>query len=294
MSRPPRIHDPVQGSLNEPLAAIADEQKPETQTIAARPFVKWVGGKRSILPELVRRMPRQYGAYREAFVGGGALFFAVQPSRAYLSDINFHLILTYRAVRDDVQKLIALLKTHEKNHSLDYFKKARKRVCAEQDATAVAALLIYLNKTCFNGLYRVNKQGEFNVPMGSYKDPGIFDESVLRNDSTLLQGVDLFQHPFWQVPLVREDFYYLDPPYHQTYSQYDGRGFDDEAHRKLATFCNELNDAKAYFMLSNADTPFVRSLYEGFHFDRVAGARSVSCNGAERGRENELIIRNYQ
>lgn len=294
MSRPPKIHEPIQATFNEVLGAIADEQKPESQTFAARPFLKWVGGKRSILPELKQRMPAQYGAYREPFVGGGALFYYVQPTRASLSDINFHLILTYRAVRDDVEKLVVLLKTHEKNHSLDYFRKARKRLCLEQDTTKIAALLIYLNKTCYNGLYRVNKAGQFNVPMGSYKDPGIFEEELLRNDSKLLQGVELFQHPFHQMPVVREDFYYLDPPYHQMYSQYDGSGFDDEAHKKLAEYCKELNTARAYFMLSNADTPFVRTLYNGFHIDQVAASRSVSCKGNQRGKENELIIRNYQ
>lgn len=294
MSRPPKMHEPIKATFNEVLGAIADEQKPEVETIGAKPFLKWVGGKRSILPELIKRMPQQYGCYREPFVGGGALFFAVQPSRAYLSDINFHLILTYRAVRDDVGKLITLLKTHESNHSLEYFKKARTRLCSEQDTTKIAALLIYLNKTCFNGLYRVNKSGQFNVPMGSYKDPGIFEEPVLLNDSKLLQGVELFQHSFQQTPVVREDFYYLDSPYHQTYSQYDGSGFDDEAHKRLAKFCKELTEAKAYFMLSNADTPFVRSLYDGFHIDQVAASRSVSCKGDQRGKANELIIRNYQ
>lgn len=290
----PKIHAPIQASFNDVLGVVADESRSENQTIGARPFLKWVGGKRSILPELKARMPETYGTYREPFVGGGALFFAVQPVRAYLSDINFHLVLTYRAVRDDVDRLISNLSNNAKNHSADYFRRARKRLCSEKDTTKVAALLIYLNKTCFNGLYRVNKSGQFNVPIGSYKDPGIFEEEVLRNDSNLLKGVELFQHPFFQTPVVREDFYYLDPPYHKTYSQYDGSGFGDDEHTKLADFCRELDAAGAYFMLSNSDTPFVRGLYTGFQIDQVAASRSVSCKGDQRGKETELIIRNYQ
>ena len=294
MSRPPKIFPPLQTTFAGALAAIADEQKPEVQTLGARPFLKWVGGKRSILDQLQKRLPQSFGTYRECFVGGGALFFARQPAKAYLSDINFHLVLTYRAVRDDVEKLIEHLKVHQQNHSKPYFLKARKRICIEQDTTKLASLLIYLNKTCFNGLYRVNKAGEFNVPMGSYTDPGIFEENVLRDDSTLLQGVEIFQHPFNQVPVVREDFYYLDPPYHKTYSQYDGSGFGDDEHRKLAEFCKEIDEAGAYFMLSNSDTPFVRGLYSKFQIDQVAASRSVSCKAEQRCKENELIIRNYK
>lgn len=262
-------------------------------TIAAKPFLKWVGGKRSILDELTKRMPQNYGTYREVFVGGGALFFEVQPARAYLSDINFHLMLTYRAIRDDVDKLITLLQNHQQKHSEEYFYAARDMMCSEVDTTKIAALFIYLNKTCFNGLYRVNKSGQFNVPKGSYKNPIIFEEDVLRNDSKLLHVVELFQHPFFQIPVVREDFYYLDPPYHKTYSQYDGSGFGDDEHRRLALFCKELHEAKAYFMLSNSDTPFIRSLYARFQIDQVSSSRSVSCKGDQRGKENELIIRNY-
>ena len=291
--RPLKIHPPLQGSFNDVLGKIADQNKPEVQTVGAKPFLKWVGGKRSILPQLQARMPEQYGTYREPFVGGGALFFAVQPTKAYLSDINFHLVMTYQAVRDDVDRLILNLKLHEKNHNLEYFQKARDRLCTEADTTKVAALVIYLNKTCFNGLYRVNQAGKFNVPMGSYTDPSLFEEEVLRNDSALLQGITIQQHPFHQIPVVREDFYYLDPPYHKTYDGYSGSGFGDDEHKRLAEFCKELDEAKAYFMLSNSDTPFVRSLFKKFQIDRVEASRSVSCKAHQRGKENELIIRNY-
>lgn len=293
MSRPQKLHEPIQASFSDVLGAIADEQKPETESIGARPFLKWVGGKRSILPLLLERIPEQYGTYHEPFVGGGALFFALQPAKASLSDVNFALVLTYQAVRDDVDRLIANLKIHERLHDKDYFARAREKIYAEKDPLKIAALFIYLNKTCFNGLYRVNKAGKFNVPMGDYKTASIFEEDVLRNDSKLLKGVSIMQQPFSQLCVAREDFYYMDPPYHKTYDGYNGGGFDDEQHKKLAELCAEIHGAKAYFMLSNSDTPFIRGLYSKFNIEVVSASRSVSCKGAQRGKENELIIRNY-
>jgi len=294
MGRKPQIIEPIQASFSEVLAAIADEQRPPEDTSSgARPFLKWVGGKRSILPLLLERMPKQYGTYREPFIGGGALLFAVQPARAYIADINFHLILAYQAVRDDVDGLIELLKTHSKNHSKTNFYKSREKLSSESDKTKIAALMIYLNKTCFNGLYRVNKAGGFNVPMGSYADPTLYDEDVLLADSKALQGVTVTCHPFDQTPVVREDFYYFDPPYHKTYDGYNGAGFGDDKHERLARLCREIHASHGYFMLSNSDTPFIRGLYNGFTIEQVSASRSVSCKGAQRGKENELIIRNY-
>lgn len=293
MSRPPKIHEPLPLAFSEILGAIADEQKPEVESLGARPFLKWVGGKRSILPALIERLPEQYGTYHEAFLGGGALFYAVQPTKASLSDINFALILTYQVVRDSVDKLIAALKVHERLHNLEYFQRARDRLSSEKDPVKIAALFIYLNKTCFNGLYRVNASGKFNVPMGDYKNVSLFEEDVLRNDSKVLQGVTVMQLPFTQLPIVREDFYYLDPPYHKTYDGYNGTGFGDDEHKRLAAVCAEIHAAKGYFMLSNSDTPFIRQLYSKFHIEVVSASRSVSCKGNQRGKENELIIRNY-
>jgi DNA adenine methylase len=170
MSRTPRIIEPIDATFSEALAAIADEQKPATQSIGAKPFLKWVGGKRSILDELQKRLPANYQTYHEPFIGGGALFFAMQPSKAALSDINVHLMLAYKAVQNDVDGLIAALKIHASRHSAEYFANARVRLSSEQDATRIASLMIYLNKTCFNGLYRVNKAGGFNVPFGGFTE----------------------------------------------------------------------------------------------------------------------------
>ena len=294
MTRPQKLHKPLSFGFQETLEQIADEQKPAIQISLAKPFLKWVGGKRSILDELLKRMPTSYGTYREPFLGGGALFFAVQPAKAHLSDVNFHLILTFQAVRDDVDRLIFNLKIHERLHDKTYFQRARERLSKEKDPLKIAALFIYLNKTCFNGLYRVNRAGQFNVPMGDYKEPSLFEEEVLRTDAALLKGTILTQQQFSHMSIAREDFFYLDPPYHKTYDGYDGNGFDDAAHKHLADFCKEIDKAKSSFMLSNSDTSYVRSLYAGFHIEVVEASRSVSCKGHQRGKEHELIIRNYQ
>lgn len=293
MGRDPKYHEGLDGNFDDVLLAIGNENKPAERTFTARPFLKWVGGKRSILPELLKRMPDSYDAYHEPFLGGGALFFSVHPKDAYLSDINFHLILTFRAVRDDVDRLIFCLKVHQSHHSKEYYLKARERLFKEKDATKTAALFIYLNKTCFNGLYRVNSSGKFNVPIGDYKEPSILDEGNLRNASKLLQGVEIEERPFYQAEIHKNDFYYLDPPYHQTYDGYNGSGFDDEEHKKLAEFCKKIDHAGGKFMLSNSDTPFVRELYRGYTVEQVEALRSVSCKKHQRGKENELIIRNY-
>lgn len=294
MSRKQKMHEPIQADFETVLGAIADEQKPPQGTLQARPFVKWVGGKRSILPDLLARMPKEYGTYHELFVGGAALFFAVQPKSAYLSDINFHLVMTFQAVRDDVVGLIRNLKIHESRHDKDYYYRARTRLFREKDPVKIAALVIYLNKTCYNGLYRVNKSGGFNVPMGDYKDPLIVDEENLENCSRVLQGVEITQHSFAQRKVKAGDFYYLDPPYHKTYTGYDGSGFGDQEHEALAAYCDGINSAGGLFMLSNSNTDFVRSLYKTYRIEMVAASRSVSCKGEQRGKENEIIVRNYE
>jgi DNA adenine methylase len=291
--RPRKVHAPLDFDFDDVITAVADEMKPAISTAIARPFLKWVGGKRSILGELSARLPQTYDTYREPFLGGGALFFGIRPPKAYLSDLNFHLVLTYLAVRDDVERLISQLKMHEHKHEKAYYLKARPKIARESDPTKIGALLIYLNKTCYNGLYRVNQSGEFNVPMGSYDEPTILDEENLRSCAKALQGTEIKQHPFWQTPIQKGDFYYLDPPYHKTFSSFDSSGFNDTDHEKLAAFCMELDKAGCYFMVSNSDTPFIRKLYNSFGVEQVKAGRFVSCKGNQRGKETELIIRNY-
>jgi DNA adenine methylase len=294
MSRPKKQHEHLPFGFGEVLEKIADEQKPCITTVAARPFLKWVGGKRSVLPELVARLPQSYNVYHEPFLGGGALFFEIQPRKAILSDVNFHLIITFQAVRDNVEELIKQLKVHAESHNPEYFGKAREKLFTEKNSVKIAALFIYLNKTCYNGLYRVNKAGRFNVPIGSYKNPTILDEENLRNVSKLLQGIDIEQSPFTQIDIIKDDFYYLDPPYHKNFDAYDGGRFADAEHEKLSKLCQKIDRAGGKFMLSNSDTDFVRNLYKGYIIDEIKGARMVSCKADQRGKENELIIRNYK
>lgn len=294
MGRKAQIYDSLGDSFNNVLTAIATENKPELTSFTARPFLKWVGGKRSILNELIKRLPDNFDAYHEPFMGGGALYFALQPKEAYLSDINFHLVLTFKAVRDDVERLIQNLKVHERSHSKEYYMKARERLIKEKDSTKVAALFIYINKTCYNGLYRVNRSGGFNVPMGNYKMPAILDEVNLRNASKVLQNADIEQHSYIHEKPIKNDFYYLDPPYHETYEGYSSGGFGDAEHQKLAEYCHQIHKKGGYFMLSNSDTPFVRELYKGYTIETVSASRFISCKAHQRGKENELIIRNYK
>lgn len=293
MTRPSKYHQPLPYSFQQVLTTVADQNMPQVKTVAARPFVKWVGGKRSIIDILLKRVPAEYDRYVEPFLGGGALFFALQPDNAFLSDINFRLALTYKAIRDDVETLIKLLKQHQANHNKEYYLESRELLSTETDPTKIAALFIYLNKTCYNGLYRVNKQGKFNVPMGNYKDPAILDEQNLRNVSAVLQPADIRQCTFSQIKPQAKDFFYIDPPYHTTYDKYSGDGFGDDEHRLLANYCHSIEAKGGYFMVSNSDTPFVRELYKGYNIEVVSASRSVSCKSHQRGKENELLIRNY-
>jgi DNA adenine methylase len=164
----------------------------------------------------------------------------------------------------------------------------------DPDPVSIASLLIYLNKACFNGLYRVNRSGEFNVPMGDCNWLSLVDEPTLRADSLALHGVEIQQGDFSRIRPRRGAFYYLDPPYHETYDGYNGSGFGDDRHRELADWCHKIDAAGGRFMLSNSDTDLVRALYRRYQIERVSASRSVSCKAHQRGKENELLIRNYK
>jgi len=293
-TRPPRTPIHPTRNLEDPSIAARVEHETQEQSVPAKPFIKWVGGKRSILPQLLARMPKEYRDYVEPFVGGGALFFAVRPKRALLSDVNLHLVVAYAAVRDNVEEVIRLLKRHQDRHSKAYYLQARRRLAKEPDPAVIASLLIYLNKTGYNGLYRVNGAGEYNVPIGDYVSPNILDEETLRADSRLLTNASIEQGDFSQLRPRKNAFYYLDPPYHETYDGYSGAGFDDDKHRELAQFCNKIDERGAWFMLSNSDTSLVRALWGKYHIEEIQSTRSVSCKSYSRGKANELVIRNYR
>ena len=257
-----------------------------------KPFVKWVGGKRSLLETLQRYVPENYETYYESFIGGGALFFEEQPKRAYISDVNSSLITAYKVIRDDLDPLVERLGEHQRKHSEEYYYKVREQFNRAEDQIDIAGGFIYLNKTGYNGLYRVNKKGGFNVPAGRYENPKILDEENLREVSELLQTTEIHHHSYDQTEIRKNCFYYLDPPYHDTYAQYDGSGFLEEDHIKLADHCSRIDKAQGIFMLSNSDTPLIRDLYKAYNIIEVTSKRFVSCKSEQRGNQQELLIIN--
>jgi DNA adenine methylase len=268
----------------------------------ARPFVKWVGGKGQLLPELISRTPESFKTYYESFVGGGALFFALQPERAVLSDVNHELINCYQVVRDHLPGLLKDLKKHvyEKDYYYEIRELDRKSSFARMSKIKRASRLIYLNKTCFNGLYRVNSKGHFNVPLGSYTNPTICDEDNLKRCRAALLDADILDAKFTEVQkqMVAGDFAYFDPPYvplNDTayFTSYSKDGFGPEDQVELAAVCRSIDKRGVMFMASNSDTPYVRELYSGFRVEKVFASRMVNSKADRRGKIAEVIITNY-
>ncbi len=262
----------------------------------ARPFVKWVGGKRSIIEPLLARLPARMDAYYEPFLGGGAVFFALANEHrvrsAHLSDANERLVTTYKAVRDDVEAVIALLRRHARLTSKGHFYRVRERLNSGRlDEAQTAAAFIYLNKVCFNGVWRVNRDGAFNVPWGHHKRPYVPDEDGLRAASAALARASISHHEFDATLIDPDGFYYFDPPYDGAYAGYSRHGFGPEAHGRLADFTEKLDAAGAHWLLSNADTLFVRQLYKGRTIEVVESRRTVSRSAAGRGTVGELLVR---
>lgn len=269
--------------------------------IEAKPFLKWVGGKRQLLHEIVPRLPK-YSRYFEPFIGGGALFFHLQPKNAYITDINLELINVYRIIRDDVHELIKDLKKH--TNDKEYFLKIRDIDRSIEyiawDQVSKASRFIYLNKTCFNGLYRVNSKGQFNVPFGKYANPKILDEENLLNCSRVLQDTYIETAHFSNVlnHAQEGDFVYLDPPYipvNQTsnFTSYSKEGFGDTEHWKLKEVCDRLTKKGVKFMLSNSYTERTLSLYKDYNIYTVSASRSVNSDASKRGKVFEVICTNY-
>lgn len=262
-----------------------------------KPFVKWAGGKGQLLEELLRRVPGSFNRYYEPFVGGGALFFALRPREAILADKNEELMNAYLVVRDHVDELVASLKRHR--HDRDYYYRLRSHDPRELDRVERASRFIYLNKTCYNGLWRVNRRGRFNVPFGRYKAPRICDEENLRAASLALRGAQVSCGDFAEAlaGVTAGDFVYLDPPYHPVsstahFTAYVGDGFGEEEQRRLADVFRELDRRGCKVLLSNSDTELIRSLYEGYEIETVSANRCISCRGDGRRGATELIISN--
>ena len=262
------------------------------------PFLKWAGGKTELLPEIEKRLPRSFSTYWEPFIGGGALYFRINPASAVISDANEELINCYKAVRDQVEEVIAALKKHtnEKAH----FLRTRSVQPWQLSPVERAARLIYLNKTCYNGLYRVNQRGEFNVPFGRYDNPRICDEAGLRECSRVLQNAEIICRDFRHLLYKAQpgDFIYFDPPYNPisetaSFTAYSDSPFDQREQKALRQVFRALNERGCHVMLSNSDTEFTRNLYKRFKVEAVQVSRAINCQPEKRGKITELIICNY-
>lgn len=269
-----------------------------------RPFLKWAGGKSQLADALLERKPVCFNTYHEPFVGSGAIFFRLyrenQVQHAILSDINAELIDTYLAIRDHVTEVIGILS--EFPHREEFYYEIRRKDPWDLSLPERAARMIYLNKTGYNGLYRVNQQGQFNVPFGRYKSPKYVDRENLLAVSQALQNVEILCASF-DIVIDRAkpgDWVYFDPPYvpvSQTanFTSYHANGFGLQDQERLRDICITLSQNNVYTMVSNSDTAIVRSLYRPPYFatDEVLANRAINCNGARRGKITELVITNY-
>lgn len=275
----------------------------------ARPFIKWAGGKTQLLPDLLRHVPQRFGRYHEPFIGSAALFFALHSGArlgggTVLSDSNTDLIGVYRAVRDDVEPLIAALREHSVHAGdRDYYYEIRAwdrhPDWARRSSLERAARMIFLNKTCFNGLHRVNRSGHFNVPFGRYDHPTVCDEPNLRAASGALQGVELLVTDFESVleRVVPGDLVYFDPPYlpistTSSFTAYTRDSFGPTQHRRLAFVFAALAERGCYTLLSNSSNPLVAELYSDFPMSEVAARRAINSVAARRGTIREVIVTN--
>lgn len=258
-----------------------------------KPILKWAGGKTKLLPHLRRLMPLNYRRYIEPFFGGGALFFDLQPVEAVINDANPALMSMYGGVRDNVEQVIEQLQTFEQTKEQFYEVRARWNKKIDSLCWRAAAFL-YLNKTCFNGLWRVNGSGGFNVPYRK-KKANFFDPSNLRAVSAALHTAFLACGSYEQIIRIagHGDLVYFDPPYDGTYAKYTSEGFDRDAQVRLATNADYLTTRGASVMLSNADTPLIRDLYKNWYLNEVSVNHSVGATAERRGKVSELIITNF-
>ena len=268
-----------------------------------KPIIKWVGGKRQLITELKSLLPKNYNKYIEPFFGGGALFFELKPRNAIINDYNKELINFYKVVRDNPEELINDVCKHK--NEPDYYYKIRaldrdKKVFNELTSIEKASRFIYLNKTGFNGLYRVNSKGQYNVPFGKYKNPSYYDFDNISACSELLKNVRITKGDFENIKekINKGDLVYFDPPYvplnkTSNFTGYTNKGFDESMQIRLKKLCDYTTEVGAYFMLSNSYTDFILNLYQRYNIHIVEAKRSINSKGTGRGKINEVIITNY-
>lgn len=271
-----------------------------------KPVIKWVGGKTQLLDELIKRIPKEYNTYFEAFFGGGALLLAITPKNAIINDFNKELINLYTVIKDNPDKLINELNSgkylNEESNFYSIRNLDRNEIYFNKLADfEKASRTIYLNKTCYNGLYRVNSKGEFNTPFGRYKKPLICDEENIRNVSKYLKTVSIFNLDFEEFLKQAKagDFVYLDPPYDivsktASFTAYNKAGFNRDEQIRLKEACDKLTSKGVKWMLSNSATPFILDLYKDYNIDIVYAKRCINSKGDKRGNVEEVIIRNYK
>lgn len=270
------------------------------------PFIKWVGGKRQLLPELRKHIPNNYNHYWEPFIGGGALLFDLQPKKATICDLNSELVNVYTVVRDDLSKLKFHLCRHRENHNEDYYYDIRD--CDRDTYTfrlmspcKRAARFIYLNRTCYNGLWRENKKGQNNTPIGSNKGKlaqNIFNYGNLQRVSSYLQGKEIFHADYKQIDPNYGDFVYFDPPYYPiemkaNFTAYTALDFNGTCHIELKEFIDTLTERGVKVLLSNSSADKIRELYRGYEIIEVEATRLVNSRVSGRGKVKELLIKNY-
>ena len=300
----------------------------EKDRIECKPFIKWVGGKGQLLSEINKlysvELGKNINKYAEIFVGGGAVLFDIlskyKLDEVYISDKNLELINTYKSIRDNVDILIKSLKEMEEQYiplnnedrKIYYYEKREEynslKINSEMNNIEKAILFIFLNKTCFNGLYRVNKKGKFNVPMGAYKKPKICDEENLKNVSLTLRNVKIVYADYRESEKFIDDktFVYIDPPYRplnitSSFTSYTENDFNDKEQIELAEYINVLNKKGAKIVISNSDPKnndiddnFFDKLYKNYNINRVKATRMLNSNASLRGAINELLITNYK
>jgi DNA adenine methylase len=269
-----------------------------------QPFVKWVGGKRQLIKEISKYIPKGNYKYYEPFVGGGAIFFDLQPKNAIINDYNSELINTYNVIKNNVEELIGYLKTYPNDEEFYYKMREsdRKEEYENWPEIKKASRFIYLNKTCYNGLYRVNQAGYFNTPFGRYKNPNIVNDVVLKAVSKFLNenNIVIKSGDYKEVlkGIKKNSFVYLDPPYDpvshsSNFTGYTMGGFGKDQQIELKEVCDELNKKKIKFLLSNSNTEFIRNLYDGYNIEIVNANRSINSVASKRGEVEEVLVRNY-